>query len=185
MTLLRDPDAVEVALDPLRRRLLDLLDEPASATILAKELGLPRQRVNYHLRRLEAAGLVELDSTRPRRGVTERLYRRVSDVVLVDPAIVADERLTRRDQAGISGVLGAAVSLLDHGSAAASGAAATGRRLATATLDGTVHLESPAAMRRLVDDLARLLADYDRPDAEGALAVRAVTVLLPELEDPS
>ena len=55
--------------------------------------------------------------------------------------------------------------------------------MATATLDGVVHLESPAALRRLVDDVGRLLADYDRPGAEGALAVRALTVLLPAIEE--
>ncbi len=173
---------MEVALDPLRRRLIELLDEPASATVLAGRLGLPRQRVNYHLRQLEAAGLVELDSPRPRRGVTERLYRRVADVLLVAPDIV-DDRLDRRDRVGVAGVLGAAVSVLDHGSTVAAEAAATGRRVAAATVDTTIHLEDPAAMRRLLDDLAELLARYDRPAAEGALAVRAVTSVLPAIEE--
>lgn len=182
VAFLRDPSAVDVALDPLRRRLLGLLDEPASATVLAGELGLPRQRVNYHLRRLEAAGLIELDSTRPRRGVTERLYRRRTEVVLVDPRVVDDDRLDRLDQVGLSGVLGAATSLLDHGSAVAASAAASGRRVAAATLDGEVHLESPAAMRRLVDELGEVLARHDRP-GDGSLAVRAVAVLLPAVDD--
>ncbi|MEO1061230.1 MAG: helix-turn-helix domain-containing protein [Actinomycetota bacterium] len=177
-----DPAVVDVAIDPLRRRLLALLDEPASATALARHLDLPRQRVNYHLRQLEGAGLVELDSTRPRRGVVERLYRRRADVVLVDPGIVDDDRLDRRDRAGVLGVLGVATSLLDHGSAVASAAAVSGRRVAAATLDAEIHLESPAAMRQLVDELGEVLARHDRP-GDGSLAVRAVSVLLPALEE--
>ncbi|MEM8905023.1 MAG: winged helix-turn-helix domain-containing protein [Actinomycetota bacterium] len=183
VALVDDPDAVEVGLDPLRRQLLDLLDAPASATELARRLDLPRQRVNYHLRQLEAVGLVELDSTRPRRGVTERLYRRIAEVVLVAPDVMADDRLDRRDRVGVAGVLGAAVSLLGHGAAVAADAAASGRRVAASTLDSTIHVESPAALRDLVDDLALLLARHDRPTSEGAIAFRAVTALLPAVED--
>ncbi|MBL8987996.1 MAG: helix-turn-helix transcriptional regulator, partial [Gemmatimonadetes bacterium] len=36
-----------------RRQLLEALAEPDSAAGLARRLGLPRQRVNYHLRLLE------------------------------------------------------------------------------------------------------------------------------------
>ena len=52
MKLLEEPEKVRAALSPLRRQLLELLQEPASATQLAAALELPRQRVNYHLREL-------------------------------------------------------------------------------------------------------------------------------------
>ncbi|NIP81922.1 MAG: helix-turn-helix domain-containing protein, partial [Gemmatimonadetes bacterium] len=58
------------------RRLLDaLLERPDSAVGLARRLGDTRQRLNYHLRVLEGAGLVELEEERPRRGVRERVMR--------------------------------------------------------------------------------------------------------------
>src|SRR3712207_2810829 len=52
-----EPDRVRTALSPMRRQLLDRLGEPSSATRLAAELNTTRQRVNYHLRALESAGL--------------------------------------------------------------------------------------------------------------------------------
>ena len=67
------PAAAAVALDPLRCRLLSELAEPASAAALAARLGLPRQKVNYHLRTLEAHGLVKVASERQWGGLTERL----------------------------------------------------------------------------------------------------------------
>ncbi len=70
-----EPEKVRVALSPIRRQLLDLLREPSSATQLAAALELPRQRVNYHLRELEKAGLVELVEERQRRGFIERILR--------------------------------------------------------------------------------------------------------------
>jgi hypothetical protein len=42
--------AAEVVLDPIRARLLALLVEPHSATSIAAIVGLPRQKVNYHLK---------------------------------------------------------------------------------------------------------------------------------------
>ena len=53
-----EPAAAAAALDPLRARLLAALAEPGSASTLAGQVGLTRQKVNYHLRTLEAHGLV-------------------------------------------------------------------------------------------------------------------------------
>ena len=41
-------------------------------TTVAGQLGIPRQKVNYHLRTLESHGLVVFVEERPRRGLTER-----------------------------------------------------------------------------------------------------------------
>jgi DNA-binding transcriptional ArsR family regulator len=68
-----DPAAAVVALDPVRARLLAELGEPRSASMLAERLGLPRQRINYHLRALESHGLVRIAEERRWGGLTERL----------------------------------------------------------------------------------------------------------------
>jgi DNA-binding transcriptional ArsR family regulator len=64
-----------VSLDPVRARLLAELAEPAAATMLAARVGLPRQKVNYHLRALERHGLVELVEERRRGNCTEGVLR--------------------------------------------------------------------------------------------------------------
>ena len=68
ITYIDSPDRVRLALSPVRRDLLKRLRTPSSASGLAAELELPRQRLNYHLKALETAGLVELVEERPRRG---------------------------------------------------------------------------------------------------------------------
>ena len=60
LTVIDDPAAAGVSLDPVRARLLAELAEPGSASSLAAKVGLPRQKINYHLRTLEQHGLVEL-----------------------------------------------------------------------------------------------------------------------------
>ncbi|HSK89733.1 MAG TPA: helix-turn-helix domain-containing protein [Euzebyales bacterium] len=73
--LLDGPEQVRLARSPLRRRLLQRLREPSSATQVAGELGLGRQRVNHHLRALEAGGPGRAAGERQRRGRTERILR--------------------------------------------------------------------------------------------------------------
>jgi hypothetical protein len=47
VAVIEDPGAAEVALDPIRARLLAELAEPTSATMLAVKVGLQRQKVNH------------------------------------------------------------------------------------------------------------------------------------------
>ena len=75
-------------LDPTRLRLVERLAEPDSASGLARKLGLPRQRINYHLRALEDAGLVEEVETRRRGNCTERLVRATAAAYVIDPSVL-------------------------------------------------------------------------------------------------
>src|SRR6187551_1323774 len=85
VAVIEDPAAAEVSLDPIRSRLLAALAVPGSATMLAAQVGLPRQKVNYHLRTLEQHGLLELVEERPRRGLTERVVRATARGYVVSP----------------------------------------------------------------------------------------------------
>src|SRR5438876_168182 len=55
-----DPSQAALLAAPLRRRILDSLARPGSASSVARSLGVARQLVAYHLRRLESAGYVRL-----------------------------------------------------------------------------------------------------------------------------
>lgn len=73
-------------MDPLRRKLLELLSTPASAAALSPKVHQPRQKVNYHLRELERLGLVREVGTQKRRGCTERLVQATAAHYMVDPS---------------------------------------------------------------------------------------------------
>ena len=75
IAVIEDPAAAEASLDPIRTRILRELVQPASATQLAVRVGLPRQKVNYHLKALEAHGLLELSEERRHGGITERVLQ--------------------------------------------------------------------------------------------------------------
>ena len=84
--MIDDPAAAGVSLDPVRARLLAELAVPGSATTLAAKIGLPRQKVNYHLRTLEQHGLVELVEERRRGNMTERVMQATAASYVISPA---------------------------------------------------------------------------------------------------
>lgn len=69
----------------MRLRMLSLMwPGPMSAAELARELDISHALASQHLRRLDAAGLVELAEERTRRGGRERRYRAVRGTPLSD-----------------------------------------------------------------------------------------------------
>ena len=80
-------------LDPDRARLLaELAECPDSAAGLARRLGEKRQRLNYHLRALEAAGFIVVEEERAHGGLAERVFRPAAQRFLIDPDVAGGER---------------------------------------------------------------------------------------------
>ncbi len=148
--LVADPDAAHAALSPLRRRILEELDDPASATEVAHRLGLARQKVNYHMGVLARHGIVELAEERPRRGFTERIYRRP------DALVIAPDILATKDRWAKQAVVAAAGDAIR--------ATATAEPGPTAALVTDVTFATPADLRAFLDDVATLAARHGRKD---------------------
>jgi hypothetical protein len=62
-------------------------------------MGQPRQRINYHLGLLRKAGLVRPAGTRPKRGLTERLYQASAWAYELAPELLTPA-LQARDRPG-------------------------------------------------------------------------------------
>jgi DNA-binding transcriptional ArsR family regulator len=184
--LLEEPERVRRALSPLRRRLLVRLRTPASAAQLAGELELPRQRIGYHLRELEAAGLVELVEERRRRGFVERVLRATAEAYVVDPAVMESDLSPGPSPApdASAGDRHAAEHLVDVAGRTVrdvarmqTAAERSGRRLLTFTLETEVRFGAPADVHRFTDALAAALADvvaaFDTPSGRAYRVVGA------------
>lgn len=158
--VLSDEARIGALLDPARRRLVAaLLEGPDSAVGLARRLGDTRQRLNYHLRVLESAGLVELAEERQRRGATERVLRVVARRFVVDPCAVGDPGAEASPSAAGDRFSAAYVVALASRAIRELGglmvrARSTGKRLATAGLSTEVTLSEPADFNGFVADLA-------------------------------
>lgn len=174
LTVIDTEAALSAVGNPVRRRLLAaLVESDDSASGLAQRLDDSRQRVNYHLKALEAAGLVELAEERPRRGLTERVFRPVSRRFALDPSILgsldAGESIPEGDRWAAAYAIALVSRTLREVAALRGMAAKQRKRFAVAALDTTVRLADPSAMSAFIDELARAIADvvarYDDPGA--------------------
>ncbi|TAH39798.1 MAG: ArsR family transcriptional regulator [Planctomycetota bacterium] len=184
--VIEDPAAATVALEPVRSRLLSELVQPASAAGLAQRLGIPRQKVNYHLRALEAHGLVREVETRQWGGLTERrlvasAHSYVVSPGAMGPAASSPERSADRLSAGYLVALAARV--VREVSQLVRRAAQAEQRLATLSIDTEVRFRSPAERaafsRELAASVAALAARYHDADAPGGRAHRLVVLAHP------
>ena len=154
--VIEDPAAAEASLDPIRTRILRELAEPGSATQLAAKVGLPRQKVNYHLKALERHGLVELVEERRRGNVTERILRATAASYLISPAALASVAPDPRrfaDRFSAFWLLALAARMVQEMGQLIAGAAAARQKLATFAIDGEVTFRSAADRAAFAEEL--------------------------------
>lgn len=157
MEVIDAPETAAAMLQPLRLEILSRLREPGSSTTVGKALGLPRQKVNYHIRSLEELGLVREVATRQRKGCTERLLQARSRSFLVGPAALGPVQVVtdaRQDRFSSAYLLATAARTVREVSTLRKAADAAGKKLATLTIDADVHFESPADQARFLDDVS-------------------------------
>ena len=160
--VIEDAGAAAAALDPVRARLLGELAVPSSAAGLSSRVGLARQKVNYHLKALEAHGLVELAEERRHGGITERVLRATAASYVVSPAAVtasAADPDANDDHLSAGYLVALAGRLVREVGALTRRAGATGRRLPTLTIDTRIGFRSAADRAAFADDLTAAVLD--------------------------
>ncbi len=188
--VLERPETAALALDPIKSRILEQLATPGSAASLAGPLGLPRQKVNYHLRALEQHGLVEPVEARQWGGITERRVVASAASYEVSPAArgpLGADPAQSRDRLSASYLIALAARTVREVGALWRKARQSEKRLATLSLDLTIAFQSPAERAAFTDDLARavstLAARYHEPHCTGARPHRLVVASYPAPND--
>jgi DNA-binding transcriptional ArsR family regulator len=186
LAVIDDPAAASVALDPMRSRLLSELTEPASAAALATRVGIPRQKVNYHLRTLEAHGLVKVAKKRRWGGLTERLLVATAASYVVSPEAlgpVAADPDRKMDRLAASYLIALAARVVREVSDLIRRADKAGKHLATLSVDTVIRFRSAgdraAFTQELSEAINRLVAKYHDESAPGGRAHRVVLVAHP------
>lgn len=165
--VIEDPAAAVSVLDPMRSRLLAELTEPASAATLANRVGIARQKVNYHLRTLEAHRLVTEAGERQWGGLRERLLVATAASYVVSPQAlgpVAADPGRAGDRLSASYLIALAARTVREVGALWRTAREKDKRVATLSIDATVQFRSPAERadftRDLSDAVTALVARY-------------------------
>ena len=191
VAVIEDPAAAEASLDPVRARVLaELGHRPGSASSLAAAMGLPRQKVNYHLRELERHGLVELVEERRKGNMTERVMRATAAAYVIAPALAAFSPDPDRspDQLSALWVLALGARLVREVGELIERAKRARRPLATFAVDAEIHFASAsdraAFAAELSDAVEGLVAKYHHPQAARGRPHRLLVALHPRITRP-
>ncbi len=167
---IEDVEQALMLLKPQRLELLKLLDEPRTCPELADYFGESAQKIYYHVKSLEKAGLVEKTDEKRVRGVVEGYYQARARSYWLAPQLVGKIGSPHRaqDQMSMRVLLDLTEAMHDDIGRLANHAAETGQHMPTLSLSAHIHL--PDAGRRadfmrdvqaMVQDLAR---KYGLPD---------------------
>lgn len=160
--VIEDAEAAAVALDPVRARLLGELAVPASAAGLAARIGIPRQKVNYHLKALETHGLVRLAEERRHGGITERVLEASAASYVVSPAAVtasAADPDAGADRMSAGYLVALAGRVVREVGRLVRRAGTSGDRVPTLTVDTRIGFRSAADRAAFAEDLTAAVAD--------------------------
>ncbi|MET7528069.1 helix-turn-helix domain-containing protein [Streptomyces sp900116325] len=184
VAVIEEPAAAEASLDPIRSRILAALAEPGSAAMLAVRLGLPRQKVNYHLKELERHGLVELAEERRKGNVTERIYGATAASYVISPsalAAVSPDPSRSPDQLSARWLLALGARLVQEVGTLLTGGARAKRKVASFGIDAEVRFASAADRMAFADELAQvvgaLVGRYHDESAPGGRTHRVIVGL--------
>jgi DNA-binding transcriptional ArsR family regulator len=189
--VIEDPAVAAVALEPVRSRLLSELAQPASAAALAGRIGIARQKINYHLRALEANGLVRVAEKRRWGGLTERLLVATAASYVVSPQALgpaATDPDHTTDRLSASYLIALAARVIREVSALLRRSRESDKWLATLGIDTEIRFRSAreraAFTTELVQALTTIVARYHDESAPGGRPHRLLLLAHPLPQEP-
>jgi DNA-binding transcriptional ArsR family regulator len=178
-------------LDPLRLKILEGLREPDSAAGLARRFGIPRQKVNYHLRELEKLGLLEKVEERRKGNCTERIVRAIARSYLISPEALgplAADPDKIQDQFSSTYLIAVAARAIQELATLREQANQANKKLATFTLQASIRFSSTKHRNEFAQELsntiAKLTAKYHDEKSSGGRTFRVFTGIYPAITKP-
>ena len=166
-------------LDPIRRQVLERLGEPDSAAGVARFLGLPRQKVAYHVRELERFGLIEPVEERRRGNCVERVVRATARRFVISPEALGSLGLSEADamdKLSSDYLVAVAAQTIRDVSELRERALAARQQLPTLTLQLDLRFGTAQARASFANELTEFLAAavrrYHEPDAAAGRTYR-------------
>ena len=192
LQIIREVEQASSVLSPIRAQILEALAEPGSSSSIAKELGLARQKANYHVRTLERLGLVEHVEDRKRGNCTERVVRATARHYLIAPSVLGDlearpeHSADRFSSAYLAAICARTVSEVAE---LRERAAEVRKKVPTFSLETAVRFSSPGKQAAFAEELANTVAGlvvrYHDNDAEGGRWFRVTAGAHPALNAPA
>jgi len=189
--VVQGPERAAALLDPIRLRILEGLAEPDSAAGVARRLGLPRQRVNYHLHELEKHELVRFVEERRKGNCVERIVRATARSYVVSPEALGTlgaDPARVQDRFSLAYLVAVSARAINELAVLRERSERAGKKVATLTVDTEVRFANAAARQSFAEELTaavtRLVAKYHDDKTTDGRAFRLVAGAYPAITKP-
>ena len=166
---IEDIDQAMILLKPARIELMKRLDEPRTCPELAQSFGDTPQKIYYHIKALEKAGLVEKVGERRVRGVVEGFYQASARAYWLAPHLVSKIGGTQltQDQISLRVLLDLAEEVQDDIGRLGS-RSEVGHKVPSLSLSAHIHLPDGERRAEFLQEVQSLFQDlarkYGTPD---------------------
>jgi DNA-binding transcriptional ArsR family regulator len=182
----RDAETLQALAHPIRVQVLEALREPAAAATVARRIGQPRQKVNYHLKELERAGLVQRVEERRVGNFVEAVYRAVARTFLVSPQVAwADGRRfeTLQSQHSLEMLVLLGERLQRDAAGLVDRATFDGAQIASVSVSAEVNFSSEAERETFLNEYLKAMTPLlERHGGKTGLPYRVVLAAYPDME---
>lgn len=129
----------------MRSKILALAQHPVSASDIARTLGVPRQRVNYHVQQLAGEGFLKPVAEQRKRNMVEKQYVASATAYVLNPDVLGDvapQAAAVHDTANAGHLVGICARAQIEVATVMESASVAGVRLRTLSLQSDIRFES-------------------------------------------
>ena len=152
----------ELLLHPLRQKILSEARQASTASEIARRVGLPPQKVNYHVRTLADAGFLKPAGEGRKRNLVEKRYRASARSYLLLPQVLGEmspSALGEADRFSASALMMLSALLQRELSVWLTEDTPTQTSVPTLSLESELRFESPQQRAEFAAALQRAISD--------------------------
>ena len=155
-----DPGRAGLLMHPLRQRILAEATTPSTAADIARRVGLPAQKVNYHVRTLADAGFLRPAGEGRKRNLVEKRYRATARAYLLLPQVLGDMSpdVTEADRFSATYLLGLSALLQRELGAWLTAGATQAAGVPTLSMEAEIRFETAEQRARFANELQQAVA---------------------------
>jgi DNA-binding transcriptional ArsR family regulator len=156
--VIESPEQAMALLNPIRGEIVAHMIEPASASEVARQLSETPQRINYHLKTLEKAGIVRRVGSRQVRNLVEVLYQAVArSFVLAESLSMKPETVRKLKDQGALAHLITSAERMKRDALALMEQSDANEVIASAALQLQVMLANPEQRQAFVEEYVSMV----------------------------
>ncbi|MDP5275395.1 winged helix-turn-helix domain-containing protein [Chengkuizengella axinellae] len=185
--LITDIEQIMMLNHPLKMEILQHLSEGRSSSEVAKLIGEPPQKVNYHMKKLERVGLIKKSGHRNVRNLVEVLYETVAEqFVLSDDSTINNDLIQQMKDQGSLKYLFEMSEQMKQDTMDLMNIVDESNHIPSATLDFKIRLSNEQQRKQFIDEYVKmmneLVSKYNSIEEDASEVFKAMIALYPHIK---